>query len=98
MQYINGDGFYIALLGLLPLKTILYSTALSHAKSIIFYKVVMLPSSHSIKKTLLKALPNITNIKKKHMAVFDTSSSVGFSLGLLPQLNPYYLLTISILY
>ena len=83
MQYINSDSSYIASLGLLPLEIILYFTALSYAKSIIFYKVVMLPSSHSVKETLLGALPNITNIRKKRTAVFNTSLSVGFSLGLL---------------
>ena len=84
MQYINGDSSYIASLGLSPLETILYSTALSHAKSIIFCRVVMLPFSYSVKEIPSGALPNIINIRKKHIAVFDTSLSVGFSLGLLP--------------
>ena len=65
------------------METILYSITLSHIKSIVFYRVVMLPSSHSIKEIPLGALPNITNIRKKRMVVFDTSLSVGFSLGLL---------------
>ena len=98
MRYINSNGSYIALLGLLPLETILYSTALSHAKSIVFCRVIMLPSGYSIREIPLGALPNIINIRKKRTAVFDTSLSVGFSLGLLLRLNPFYLLTISILY
>ena len=83
MRHINGNSSYIASLGLSPLETILYSTALSHTKSIVFYRVVMLPSSYSVRETPLGALPNITNIRKKCMAVFNTSLSVGFSLGLL---------------
>ena len=68
----------------MPLETILYSTALSHAKSIIFYKVVILPSSYNVKEIPLGALLNIINIKKKYIAVFNISLSIGFSLGLLP--------------
>ncbi len=83
MRYINGDSSYIASLGLSPLETILYFTALSYTKSIAFYRVVMLPFSYSIREIFLGALLNITNIRKKRMAVFDTSLSVGFSLGLL---------------
>jgi hypothetical protein len=71
------------LLGLLPLKIILYSTALSYNKPIVFFKVTMLPSSYSIRGRPLGALPDIINIKKKHIAVFNTSLSIGFSLGLL---------------
>src|SRR6266568_7226193 len=98
MQYINGNSSCIASLGLSPLETILYSTALSHTKSIVFYRVVILPSGYGVRETPLGALPNIINIRKKCTAVFDTSLSVGFSLGLLPRLNPCYLLTRSILY
>ena len=98
MRYINSDGSYIALLGLSPLETILYSTTLSYTKSIIFSRVIILPSSYSIREIPLGALPNIINIRKKRTAVFNTSLSVGFSLGLLLQLNPFHLLTISILY
>ena len=64
MWYINSNGSYIALLGLSPLKNILYSTALFYIKSIIFFRVVILPSGYSIKGILLGALPNIINIKK----------------------------------
>jgi len=98
MRYINGDGLYIASLGLSPLETILYFTALSYAKSIIFSRVIILPSSYSVRGIPLGALPNITNIRKKRTAVFDTSLSIGFSFSLLLRPNPYYLLTISILY
>ena len=86
------------MLGLSPLKTILYFTTLFHAKSIVFCRVVMLPSGYSVREISLGALANIINIRKKHMAVFNTSLSVGFSLGLLLRLNPCYLPTISILY
>ena len=84
MRHINGDGFYIALLKLSPLKTLLYSTTLSHIKSIVFSKVIIFPSSYSIREKPLKALPNIINIRKKHIVAFNISSSVGFNLGLLP--------------
>jgi hypothetical protein len=83
MRHINGDNFYIALLKLLPLKTLLYSTALSYVKSIIFFKVLIFPSSYSIKERLLGALPNIINIRKKRIVVFNISLSVGFNSGLL---------------
>ena len=63
MRYINGDGFYIALLELLPLKTLLYSTTLSYTRSIIFSRVFIFPSSHSIKERPLGALSNIINTK-----------------------------------
>jgi len=86
------------LLGLSPLETILYSTALSYAKSIVFYRVVMLPSNYSIRERPLGALPDIINIRKKCIAAFNISLSVGFNLGLLLQLIPYYLPTASILY
>jgi hypothetical protein len=98
MWYINSDSSYIASLGLLPLETILYSTTLSYTKSIIFSRVIILPSSYSVREIPLGALPNIINIRKKRMAVFNTSLSIGFSLGLLPQLNSFHFLTISILY
>ena len=84
MQHINGNGFYIALLKLSPLETLLYSTALSYVKSIIFSKVLIFPSSYNIRERPLGALPNIINIKKKYIAAFDINSSVGFNLGLLP--------------
>ena len=98
MRHINSNGSYIASLGLSPLETILYSTILSYTKSIIFSRVIILPSSYSVREIPLGALSNITNIRKKRTAVFNTSLSIGFSLGLLPRLNPFYLLTISILY
>ena len=84
MQHINSDGFYIVLLKLSPLETPLYFTALFHTKSIVFFRVPMFPSGHSIKKKPLGALPNIINIKKKHTVVFNIGSSVSFNLGLLP--------------
>ena len=83
MRYINSDSFYIALLELLPLETLLYFTALSYAKSIIFFKVLMFPSGYSIRERPLGALFNIINIKKKRIVAFDISSSVSFNLGLL---------------
>jgi len=97
MQHINSNSSCIASLGLSPLETILYFTTLSYTKSIVFYRVVILHSSHSIKEIPLGALPNIINIRKKCIAVFDTSLFVGFSLGLLLRLNPCHLPTISIL-
>ena len=98
MRHINSDGFYIALLELLPLETPLYSTTLSYTKSIIFSKVPIFPSSYSIRERPLGALPNIINIRKKYIVAFNISLSVSFNLGLLLQLIPYHLLTISILY
>ena len=98
MQHINNNGSCIALLGLLLLKTILYFTALFYVKSIVFSKVIMLPSGHGVRERPLGVLPDITNIRNKHTAVFNTSSSIGFNLGLLPQPNPCHLLTVSILY
>jgi hypothetical protein len=98
MQQINSNGFCIALLKLLPLETLLYSTALSHTKSIVFFKVYIFPSGYNIRERPLGALPNIINIKKKHTAVFNISSSVGFNLGLLLYLIPCYLLPASLLY
>ena len=83
MQYINSDGFYIALLELLPLKTLLYFTTLFYVKSIIFFKVFIFPSGYSIRERPLRALPNIINIRKKYIVAFDISSSVGFNSGLL---------------
>ena len=83
MRYINGNSFCIALLKLLPLETLLYSTALSHAKSIVFFRVLIFPSSYSIKERLLGTLPDIINIKKKYIAVFNINLSIGFNLGLL---------------
>ena len=84
MQHINSNSSCIASLGLSPLETILYSTALSYAKSIVFYRVVILPSGYSVREIPLGALPDITNIRKKCIAVFNISLSVGFNLGLLP--------------
>ena len=98
MQYINGDSFYIALLKLLPLETPLYFTALSYTKSIIFFKVLIFPSSYNIRERPLGALPNIINIRKKRIVAFNISLSVGFNSGLLPRLIPYYLPPASILY
>jgi len=51
MQYIDSNSSYIALLEPPPLKTPLYSTALSHIKSIILSKIIMPFFSYSIKKT-----------------------------------------------
>ena len=73
MWLINNNGFYIALLELSPLKTLLYSTTLSHTLSIIFFKVPIFPSSYNIRERPLKVLPNIINIKKKHTAAFNIS-------------------------
>ena len=98
MRHINSNSFYIALLKLLPLETLLYFTALFYIKSIIFFRVLIFPFSYNIKERPLRALPNIINIRKKYIAAFNISSSVGFNLGLLPQLIPYYLSPISILY
>ena len=83
MQYINGDGFYIALLKLLFLETLLYFTALSYIKSIVFFRVFIFPFSYNIKERSLGALPNIINIRKKCIVVFDISLSISFNLGLL---------------
>ena len=83
MRYINGDGFYIALLELSPLKTLLYSITLFYTKSIVFFRVIMFPSSHSIKERPLGVLPNIINIKKKYIIAFNINLSIGFNLGLL---------------
>jgi len=98
MQYINSDGFYIALLKPLPLETLLYFTALSYTKSIVFSRVFMFPSGYSVKERPLEALPNIINIKKKHIIAFNISLSVSFNLNLLLRFIPYHLLTIYILY
>ena len=83
MRHINGDGFCIALLKPSPLETLLYFTALSHIKSIIFFRVLIFPSSHSIKERPLGALPDIINIRKKRTVAFDISLSIGFNSGLL---------------
>jgi hypothetical protein len=98
MRQINSNNFYIASLELSPLETLLYSTALSYVKSIIFSKVPIFPFSHSVRERPLGALPNIINIKKKHTVAFNISSSVGFNLGLLPYFILYYLPPVSILY
>jgi hypothetical protein len=98
MRYINSDGSCIASLEPLPLETLLYSTTLFYTKSIIFSRVVILPSGYSIRERPLGALPNIINIRKKRMAAFTIRLSVGFNLGLLLYIIPYYLLTASILY
>jgi len=98
MRYINGDGFYIALLELSPLETLLYSTTLSYIKSIIFSRVFIFPSSYSVRKRPLRALPDIINIKKKRTAAFNISLSVSFNLGLLPRFIPYHFLTVYIPY
>jgi hypothetical protein len=63
-----------------------------------FSKVYIFPSSYNIREKPLKALPNIINIKKKHIAAFNINSSIGFNLGLLPYLIPYYLPPASLLY
>ena len=83
MRHINSDGFCIALLKLLPLETLLYSTALFYTKSIVFSKVIMFPFSYSIRERPLGALSNITNIRKKYTVVFNISLSIDFNLGLL---------------
>jgi hypothetical protein len=98
MQQINSNSFCIASLELLPLETLLYSTALSYTKSIVFFRVPMFPSSHNIRERPLGALPNIINIKKKRTAAFNISSSINFNLGLLPYFIPYHLPPVSILY
>ena len=79
MRYINSDSSYIALLEPPPLETLLYSTALSYTKSIIFSRVIIFPSSHSIRERPLGALPNIINIRKKRTTAFNISLSVGFT-------------------
>ena len=84
MRHINGNSFWIALLKLSLLKTLLYSTTLSYIKSIIFFRVLIFPFSYSIKERPLGALPNIINIKKKYTVAFSISLSVSFNLGLLP--------------
>ena len=83
MQYINSNGFYIVLLKLLPLETLLYSTTLFYVKSIIFFKVPIFPSNHNIRERPLGALLNIINIKRKYTVVFNISLSISFNLGLL---------------
>jgi len=98
MRYINSDGFYIASLEPSPLETLLNSTALSYAKSIVFSRVPMFPFGYSVRERPLGALPNIINIRKKRIAAFNISLSVGFNLGLLLRLIFCYLLTVSILY
>ena len=67
----------------LPLKTLLYSTALSYAKSIVFSRVFMFPSSYGVRERPLGVLPDIINIKKKRTAAFNINSSISFNLGLL---------------
>jgi hypothetical protein len=74
----------------LPLKTLLYFTTLFHAKSIVFFRVPIFPSSYNIKERPLGALPDITNIKKKYIAAFNINLSIGFNLGLLLYLIPYH--------
>jgi hypothetical protein len=98
MQQINSNSFCIALLELSLLETPLYSTALSHAKSIVFFKVPIFPSGHSVRERPLRALPDIINIRKKCTAAFNISSFVDFNLGLLLYLIPYYLPPAFILY
>ena len=98
MRHINSDGFYIASLKLLPLETVLYFTALSYAKSIIFFKIPIFPSSYSVRERPLKALPDIINIKKKRTAAFNINLSIGFNLGLLLRLIPCHFPPASILY
>jgi len=98
MWHINGNGFYIASLEPLPLETLLYSTALSHIKFIILFRVFMFPSSYNIRERPLGALPDIINIKKKRIAAFNISLSISFNLGLLLRFIPYYFLTVYILY
>jgi hypothetical protein len=98
MRYINGDGSYIASLEPSPLETLLYSTALSYTKSIVFSRVVIFPSSYSIRERPLGALSNITNIRKKRTVAFDISSSIGFNLNLLLRLIPCHFPTTSMLY
>ena len=80
------------------METPLYSTTLSHAKSIVFSRVPIFPSGYNIRERPLEALPNIINIKKKHIAAFNISLSINFNLGLLLQFIPYHFLTVFILY
>jgi hypothetical protein len=80
------------------LETLLYFTALSHAKSIVFFRVPIFPSGYNIRERPLGALPDIINIKKKRTAAFNINSSVNFNLGLLLCLIPYYLPPAFILY
>jgi hypothetical protein len=98
MQQINNNSFYIASLELSPLETLLYFTALFYAKSIVFSRVPIFPSSYSVRERPLGALPDIINIKKKHTVAFNINSSIDFNLGLLPYFIPYYLPPVSILY
>jgi len=98
MRYINSDSFYIALLEPSPLETLLYSTALSYTKFIIFSRVFIFPSGYSVRERSLGALPDIINIKKKRTAAFNISLSISFNLGLLPRFISYYLLTVYIPY
>jgi len=98
MRYINSNSFCIASLEPPPLKSPLYSTALSHAKSIIFFRVIIPPFSYSIKKKTFRSFFNIINKIKKPIAAFNISSSIGFNLGLLPRRIPYYFLIAFILY
>jgi hypothetical protein len=80
------------------LEILLYSTALSYAKSIVFFRVPIFPSSYNIRERPLGALPDIINIKKKRTAAFNISSSINFNLGLLLCLIPCYLPPAFILY
>jgi len=98
MRHINSNGFYIASLEPLPLETLLYSTALSYTKSIVFSRVFIFPSGYSVRERPLGALPNIINIKKKRIAAFNISLSVSFNLGLLPRFISCYLPTTYIPY
>jgi len=98
MRHINSDGFYIASLEPSLLETLLYSTTLSYAKSIIFSRVFKFPSGYSVRERPLGALPNIINIKKKRTAAFNISLSISFNLGLLLHFISCYLLTVYILY
>jgi hypothetical protein len=58
----------------------------------------MFPSSYNIRERPLRALPDITNIKKKYTAAFNINLSVNFNLGLLLHLIPYHLPPAYILY
>jgi hypothetical protein len=98
MRQINSNGFCIVLLELSPLETLLYFTALSYAKSIVFSKVPIFPSGYNVRERPLGALPDIINIKKKHTAAFNINLSIDFNLGLLLCFIPCYLPPAFILY
>ena len=72
-----------SLIRTITFRNLLYSTTLSYIKSIVFFKVIIFPSSHNIRERPLGVLFNIINIEKKYIAAFDISLSINFNLGLL---------------